>query len=163
MDNYAYFTATGRILYDPKRPGMRKVTRASGASNIDWWCVLLVDKEITRYYRWWVQRHLWAWTAVQPDWLCQPSWDGHVSIVRGETPRMNHDMWRKYQGEKVEFRYAHYPRRTTMDDRKRRYSKDGDFWFVNVECPRIDEIRSELGLQSNFRYHLTVGRTYDNR
>jgi hypothetical protein len=163
MDTLAYHTAIGRIKYDPPRPGMRKKTRASGRSNKDWWCILKVDKEITRYYRWWIQHHMWGWTVVQPDWLCQPSWDAHVSIVRGEQPRTNRDTWCKYDGEKVEFRYAHYPRRTTMEDRKNRYTKDGDFWFVDVECPRIDEIRTELGLRSNFRYHLTVGRTYDNR
>lgn len=163
MDNYAYFTATGRIQYDPPRPGMKTRTRRSGSSTTDWWCILKVDREITRYYRWWIGRHLWGRTAIRPDWLCLPSWDAHVSIVRGEKPRQNAEMWRKYEGEQVEFQYAHYPRQTTAEDRLRRYAKDGDFWFVNVVCPRIDEIRAELGLRSNFRYHLTVGRTYDNR
>ncbi len=164
MDNYAhYHTAIGRIKYDPPRPGMRKRTRASGANNKDYWCILQVDTEITRYYRWWIQRHLWAWTAVQPDWLCQPSWDAHVSVIRGEHPRQNLDLWRKYDGVKVEFKYAHYPRKTTMEDRDNRYTKDGDFWFIDVECPLIDHIRAELGLSTHFHYHLTVGRTYDSR
>ena len=163
MDTYAPFTSIGRIQYDPPRPGMREKKRASGSSSRDGWCILKIDKEITRYYRWWIERHLWGLTAVKPGWLCMPSWDAHISIVRGEKPRQNHDAWRKYHGEKVEFQYAHYPRRTTQEDRKKRYAKDGDFWFVDVVCPRIDEIRDELGLRSNFRYHLTVGRTYDNR
>ena len=163
MDNYAYFTAMGRIQYDPPRPGMRARSRVSGRRNQEWWCILKVDREITRYYRWWIGRHLWGRTAIQEDWLCLPSWDAHVSMVRGEKPRKNLDWWGKYEGEQVEFRYAHYPRQTTMEDRERRHAKDGDFWFVNVECPRIDEIRQELGLRTHYRYHLTVGRTYDNR
>lgn len=164
MDYHAhYHTAIGTIKYDPPRPGMRKRIRASGASNMDYWCILKVDPEITRYYRWMIQRRLWAWTALQPDWLCRPSWDAHVSIVRGEKPRQNEDVWRKYDGVKVEFKYAHYPRKTTMEDRDNRYAKDGDFWFIDVECPLIDLIRDELGLRVHHRYHLTVGRTYDNR
>jgi len=164
MEKYAYtHTAMGRIKYDPPRPGMRKKKRASGASNVDYWCILQVDKEITRYYRWLIERRLWGLTAIQPDWLCQPSWDAHVSIVRGETPRRNLDLWKKYDGVSVEFTYAHHPRKTTMDDRKNRYAKDGDFWFIEVECPLIDHIRDELGLRVHHRYHLTVGRTYDSR
>jgi len=164
MDYHAhYHTAIGTIKYDPPRHGMRKQTRASGRSNKDYWCILQVDTEITRYYRWMIQRRLWGWTAVQPDWLCQPSWDAHVSIVRGEQPRRKEELWRKYNGVKVEFKYAHYPRKTTMEDRANRYAKDGDFWFIDVECPLIDLIRDELGLRVHHRYHLTVGRTYDSR
>ena len=164
MDNYAhYHTALGCIKYDPPRHGMRKQSRASGRKNHEFWCILQVDREITRYYRWMIERRHWGLTAIQPDWLCQPSWDAHVSIVRGETPREHAELWKKYDGVKVEFKYAHYPRKTTMEDRDRRFAKDGDFWFVDVECPLIDHIRAELGLKTHFRYHLTVGRTYDNR
>ena len=164
MDKFAHHHfAMGRIKYDPPRPGMRKRTRASGASNLDNWCILQVDKEITRYYRWLIQRRYWGWTAIHPDWLCQPSWDAHVSIVRGEQLRRNHDLWKKYDGVEVQFKYAHNPRQTTMEDRLNRYAKDGDFWFIDVECPLIDHIRDEHGLRVHHRYHLTVGRTYDNR
>lgn len=156
MDNYAFHSGTGRIVYDPRRGSMK--------SRTAWWCVINVDREITRYYRWLIEREFWGRTAIRPEWLCQPSWDAHISVVRGERPRAQYrDLWGKYQGEVVEFEYAHYPRQTTLEDRERRHAKDGDFWFVTVVCPRIDEIRGELGLRTQFRYHLTVGRTYDAR
>lgn len=162
MDNYAYHKSMGRIVYDPNRPGMRNKKRASGANTVAWWCILEVDKEITRYYRWWVERHLWGLTAVRPGWLCLPSWDGHVSVVRGEVPRPQYrEAWQKYHGTKVEFEYAHYP--FCADNRDNRYADDGDFWMVDVRCPLIDLIRDELGLRTHHKYHLTVGRTYDSR
>jgi len=164
MDNDVhYFTTMGQIQYDPPRPGMRKQSRSSGRINQQHWCILKVDREITRYYRWMIERDMWGLTAIQPDWLCQPSWDAHVSIVRGEKPRQNADVWRKYDGVKVELRYAHNPRMTTMEDRNHRFAKDGDIFFIDVECPLIDLIRAELGLRTHPHYHLTVGRTYDSR
>lgn len=157
-----FFKGTGRLVYDPKRPGMKKRTRPSGANTIDWWCILQVDREITRYYRWWVNRHKWGMTAVQPDWLCQPSWDAHISVVRGERIRPEfRDHWKAYDGEIVNFEYAHYP--FLADNRQNRYANDGDFWMVDVRCQRITEIRGELGLRTHHNYHLTVGRTYDVR
>lgn len=154
MDVAYEFRSTGTIVYDPRRGDMKRRTK--------WWCVLLVDREITRYYRWWIGRHLWGRTAIKEDWLCQPSWDAHISVVRGETPRQKfRHLWKKYDKEKVEFKYSHEPR--FVGNRGVRHSKDGDFWLVDVSCPRIDEIREELGLKTFYRYHLTVGRTYDER
>ena len=156
MDNYTphFFESTGKVVYDPYRGGMKRRT--------EWWCIVTVDREITRYYRWWVGRYFWGATAMRDDWLCQPSWDAHISIVRGERPQPDlQDLWGKYQGEEVTFAYAHHPR--FAGDKGIRHAKDGDFWFVDVICPRIDEIRWELGLQTFYKYHLTVGRTYENR
>ena len=162
MKDISYFTGVGYIQYNPSRPGMKAQSVSSGRKNHQWWCILKVDREITRYYRWWIGRRYWGQTAIQSNWICQPSWDAHVSIVRGETPRVkNH--WQAYNGEKVEFQYAHYPRQTTIEDRQTRHAKDGDFWFVDVICPRITEIRQELGLRTFSKSHLTVGRTYDSR
>jgi hypothetical protein len=41
------FRDTGLIVYDPNRGTMK--------TRITNWCVLQVDKEITRYYRWWAR------------------------------------------------------------------------------------------------------------
>ena len=36
--------------------------------------------------------------------LCQPSWDAHISIIRGEKPPKGLEhLWKKYDGQKVEF------------------------------------------------------------
>lgn len=138
-----WHTGTGIIKYDPFRGGMKKKTT--------WWAVLNVDKEITRYYRWWVKNRYWI------D-LCQPSWDAHISIIRGEEPadHLKH-LWKKYDGQKVEFKYSHNVRQTgdTTNDRPDHY------WFVDVECPFLMDIRTELERPTNWKLHLTIGRTWE--
>lgn len=141
---------TGFIQYDPPRPGMQHRT--------NWWCVINLNKEITRYYRWWLsyQKHI----HLQP-----PSWDAHISIVRGEKPRPEFiEVWKKYQGKKVEFTYHHGLIRVDKSHRTDARAKNavgGEYHFIDVECPQLDEIRNELGLITGFNYHFTVGRTYE--
>ena len=128
------FETTGTIRYDPHRGGMKRRTK--------WWAIIQVDREITRYYRWLVMREYWAHTAIHPDWLKQPSWNAHVSIVRGEEPRgALKDKWKYLDGKKVTLAYEHNPR-------------------YNVYCPEIIEIRRELGLKTFYKSHLTFGRIY---
>jgi hypothetical protein len=136
--------STGKIVYDPYRGALKKKPH--------WWCVVEVDKEITRYYRWWIERrhHIKE--------LKQPSWDAHISIIRGEKPRRNQmHLWKKYHGEIVEFEYMHNPRRsgdTTGGDRPDNY------WFVEVRAPELIDIRKEFGYPCDWKLHLTVGRTW---
>ena len=137
------FPGHGIIIYDPPRANMKR--------RIDGWCVIEIDREITRYYRWWVKR------ALHLE-LFQPSWDAHCSCVRGEKIRPGFERhWKKYDRQKVSFRYGHnvrYSGDTTGSDRP------DYFWFVEIYCPMIDQLRGELGLQTFYKYHLTVGRTY---
>lgn len=126
--------STGIIKYDPPRPGLRK--------KRDWWAIVKVDREITRYYRWWVKSRYWI------D-LCQPSWDAHISIVRGEKPEHHlMHLWKKYDGHKVNFKYGHD------------VQQNGHFWFVDVDCPFLLDIRKELNRPTNWNLHLTIGRTW---
>lgn len=130
-----YYISTGKIIYDPKRYGLKKRTK--------WWCVINVDTEITRYYRWWIERKLHI------KGLCQPSWDAHISVIRGEEPEEDLKyLWKKYDSEIVEFQYKHYP------------YQSGSFWFVEVLCPKAIEIRKELQRPTHWKLHLTVGRTW---
>lgn len=129
--------STGKIIYDPHRPGMKRKTQ--------WWCVVPVDREITRYYRWLITREV-PGLALHP-----PAWDAHISVIRGEKPdddKMH--LWRKYHKQKVTFWYSHYVRR------------NGHFWFVEVRCPGLIEIRREMDKPADWSLHLTVGRTWDN-
>lgn len=128
------YTSTGRLIYDPRRPGLKEKTK--------WWCVLLVDREITRWCRWWVKREHWI------D-LCQPSWDAHVSVIRGEKPNDEQmHLWRNYHGKVFEFKYSN------------RVVQNGNFWLVKVEAPELKAIREEFGFPSNWSLHLTIGRTW---
>lgn len=141
---------TGIIQYDPHRPGMKHRT--------NWWCVVNVNKELTRYYRWWLEfeKHL----HLQP-----PSWDAHISIVRGEKPCPEFiELWKKYQGQRVDFTYEHgiirVDRSHRTDDRAKN-AVGGEYYFIDVKCPLFDEIRKELGLKIGYSYHLTVARSYE--
>ncbi len=147
------FRTTGKVIYDPPRGTMKRRT--------SWWAIVRVDREITRYYRYWVDQAFWGRKVLDKPWLHKPAWDAHVSIVRGEQPRGDlKQSWGKYEGEILEIEYEHWPQCTDELSRTFRWSKDGDFWFVTVYCDRIMEIREELGLKTFHRSHLTFGRTY---
>ncbi|MGZ8924510.1 MAG: hypothetical protein ACXW2E_01375 [Nitrososphaeraceae archaeon] len=145
-----YHKGHGFLQYDPYRGEMKHRT--------NWWCVINVDREITRYYRWWLsfEKHIH---------LQQPAWDAHISCVRGERPSPEYlDLWKKYQGERVEFLYKFNNIRVDRSQRTDERAKDavgGLYYFIDILCPRLDEIRAELGLRTGFNYHLTVGRTYE--
>lgn len=133
---------SGKVVYDPKRGDMR--------SNTTNWCVIELDREITRYYRWWLQKE-------KHIVLQQPAWDAHISIVRGE--RLSPEqmkMWKKQQGRLVDFVYEHGDIQVSKDK-----DSPGHFYWIRVECPAVDEVREELGLIASWKYHhITIGRTY---
>jgi len=148
--HHDWIQASGRLVYDPPRPGLKK--------KPDNWCIIQVDKEITRYFRWWVDKTYLNPFGFEKNGLCQPSWDAHVSVVRGLAD-LRHgrkdwkEIWKKYQNEKIDFQYSLTVRQT------------GDcpnyYWFVNVDCPRALEIREELALRTTWNLHLTIGRTWE--
>lgn len=134
-----WFKTTGTIKYDPYRGTMKKRTK--------WWCIIEVDREIARYYRWWVMNRYWIN-------LYQPSWDAHVSIIRGEEPPDHlKNLWKKYVGQKVEVWYNHDVKQVTKN------GKD-HFWYVDAKCDLIKSIREEFNFPTNWGNHLTIGRTY---
>ena len=83
MTDFPWFESTAKIVYDPRRPGMKRRT--------EWWCIATVDREITRYYREWIKRErLNLHDIVHPgdrqtvERFVQPAWDAHISVIRGE-------------------------------------------------------------------------------
>ncbi len=140
-----YIKGSGKIVYDPYRAGMKTRTRG--------WCILSVDKEITRYYRWWLsyQYHI----HLQP-----PSWDAHVTCIRGEQITDN-TIWKKHQGIIVPFDYEHGNIQKFRSGRNDPNNVPGDYYVIDVKCDMISQIRQEAGLRTYESYHLTVGRTYE--
>ena len=138
-----WHTGTGKIIYDPYRPGLKHKGKDK------WWVIVDVDKEITRYYRWWVKKQFWL------D-LCKPSWDAHISIIRGEKPadHLLH-LWKKYHGQTIEFQYSHDVRQTGI-----RSDRPDHYWFVDVDAPVLNDIRTELERPTGWKFHLTIGRTW---
>lgn len=132
------FKARGKIVYDPFRAGMKRRT--------DWWAVIEVDREITRYYRWWLHRRY----HLQLD---APSWDAHISIFRGEKPSADlQHLWKKHHGRVVEFSYGPEMYKAAGND------AGGDFWVMDVDCPAVAELRKEMKKPYNWAPHLTIGR-----
>lgn len=131
------FKGTGKIVYDPFRAGMKART--------DWWAVIEVDKEITRHARWWLNRRY----HLQLD---APAWDAHISVIRGEKPKpeLMH-LWKKYHGQRVEFRYG-------LDTYKSEQADGKHFWLIDVECPIVGDIRKELERPYDWAPHITVAR-----
>lgn len=146
---------SGYIKYDPPRPGMARRTQG--------WCVAMVDREITRYFRWWVNKEVinpldisvqgslkkYPFVPLHP-----PSWDAHISIVRGEghrLPQNKKELWKKYDGQRMDFWY---------DLDVKPAGGKPDFWIVEIYSPDMMQIREEMGLRTNWPLHLTIGRTY---
>lgn len=131
----------GRLIYDPKRNGMK--------SKTDWWLIATVDPEIVRYYRDWVKR------TYHVKGLCPPSWGAHISIVRGEGNFIkDKSLWKKYENQWFNFEYEHNP--TSGNDGQ----TEGKYWFIDVYSNDFMRIRKELGLKTYYKFHLTVGRTW---
>ena len=144
-----WYKSTGRLIYDPHRGDMKKKT--------DWWAILNVDREITRYYRWWIEHNPVHFGMTHID-IKKPSWDAHVSVFRGEKPNDEHmHLWKKYHNQIFEFEYSGMVRQsgdTTGFDRPDHY------FFVEVRCPKLLAIREEMNRPTNWSLHLTVGRIY---
>jgi hypothetical protein len=95
--------------------------------------IVEVDPGIVDYYR-----------ALIPPWypkLNRQMYAPHISVVRRETPP-NMDVWGKYEGENVEFFYSNVVHSGTV------------YWWLNVFCKRLEEIRLELGLPVDSPYTL---------
>jgi len=107
--------------------------------EVSWACKLTAPDSIIQYYQAWVRREL----RVN---LNTPIWQAHVTVCKYERPK-NESVWRKYQGEVIPFEYDPEIR-----------SSDIYFWLV-VKCPRLEEIRVELGLPPRPRcpFHITIG------
>lgn len=137
----SFHQSSGIITYDPYRAGMKNRTVG--------WCVVNVDCEITRYVRWWLQyeKHI----HLQP-----PSWNAHVSIVRGERldPSVRH-LWKKYDKQKINFLYEHGNIKCAEDKKN-----GGLYYWIDVECQQMSDIRKELRLPQGWKFHITIGRTY---
>ncbi len=102
--------------------------------------VLLVDQELSDYYRRLIPRYI----DVRPQ-----RYPAHVTIFRAELELAESKSLRQYDGETIFFNYN-----------SRIFYHDG-YFYLNVESGRLDEIRIGLGLSSHFDsvkgHHITIG------
>lgn len=107
-------------------------------------CVLEVDPQIARYTRSLIPKYHY----VKP-----PMYPPHVTVIRHERP--NRDTWGTHQNSEIMFWYNPL------------VFNDEIYWWLNVYCPRLSEIRIELGLtptrftpqDSEGGFHMTIGNT----
>lgn len=128
---------TGILRYSPSPLGDRELK--------NWWLVVDCDKQIGRYYR-----ALYALEHTNCRKLQRAAWEEHISVVRNEPP--NEEFWGKHEGKVIKFEYEPSAR------------NDGLFFWLDVTCPELLNIREELGLprEPEFGLHLTIGNGKEN-
>jgi hypothetical protein len=157
MTDATWFTAYGKVTYDPYRGRMQRGTQ--------WWCVIeLEDHVIADYYRWMVDRFWWmADTSSVKRTIVKSPHTPHISLIRGERPRKNEHLWGSFMaGQRVQFRYSNQ----IIQTRKRGPEATDRFWFVDVQWDPYHDIRQTFGLPVQYdgkpyRPHLTVAQTHD--
>lgn len=128
------YRSIGTLRYSPK---------LNGEDSGRWWLILDADPDIGKY-----ARYMYKVFHHHCRVLQAPSWKEHITVVRDEKPNGDRlHLWEKYAGNKVEFTY--YPE----------IVGDGKYFWMEVDCPELLEMRAELGLPYNPLYplHLTVG------
>lgn len=105
--------------------------------------VIWVDKGISDFYRSMIPKYHYP----QPQ-----MYDAHITVVRTGLEQQNIAMehWGKHSGEEIVFQYSNVVK------------FDGKYFFLDVDCDRIGDIREELGLSryrrnDNKKYHITIG------
>ena len=127
------FSSTGKLVYDPKLERL-------GCEP--WWCIVDTCDDLLRFYRYQAQKE--DRIILQP-----PAWGSHISVVRGERIPKS-EAWGRYQHEKIEFYY----------DPSIGWANNTVYWWLDVTCPRLEDIREELGLSRKppYRLHITLGK-----
>lgn len=126
------FKATGTLVYDP----------VAGKAQNPWWVIMECPKDIIEYYHHWI-------TTVEGIKLNKPLFGAHISVVRGEEPPIEFkEKWKQQNGKELAFAYKH------------EVENNGEYWWLRVRCPALNELRKELGLNAEveFDFHLTIGR-----
>ena len=127
------YKSKGILRYSPKLIGVSE----------KWWLVLNCDAELGRYYR-----CLYEFKYRKCCKLQTPGWKEHISVVRNEEPADQHKpLWQKYEGLEVEFKYEPLVRDNEV------------YFWLEVECDFLLDVRVELGLPRNpeFDLHVTIG------
>lgn len=127
----------GQLLYNPIRPLLKRDDQA---------CTLILDlpkDDLAAYYQWFIQHQYGQWLKLQ-----SPMFGAHVTVVRPQEVDESNPLWLAYEGQKLNIEYGFVERHW-------------EFWSLNVFSQELVEIRRELGLRTDFRLHITIGRQFD--
>ncbi len=130
------FSSTGKLRYSPQLNGNR---------SEKYWLVVDCDPAIGKYYR-----NLYLLENYNCRLLQRPSWEAHITVIRNEEPPLK-ELWGKYDGQNIEFKYRPIVRDNTL------------YFWLDVESPCLLNIREEMGLprQPIYPLHLTIGNSVD--
>jgi hypothetical protein len=111
----------------------------------DNWAVLDVDQGMCDFYRNMIPKANFVRPQMYP---------AHITVVRlGREEISNPEFWGKYEGEQVSFTYTN------------EIKKCPPYYCMSVQSPRLEEIRTELGLppvRSGYEaFHITLGNFKD--
>ena len=128
------FSMPGVVCYDPVR----------GNKTSPHWCIIEIDKEITRYYRTQFKKRF----GIE---LYAPSFDAHISTLRGEAEYTNQmqENWKYLNSRQVEIWYD-----------SNLYWNNQHVW-LNTYCQEYFDIREYYSVENwntkDFS-HLTIGK-----
>lgn len=129
--------SAGTLRYSPRLLGDKHPEKPK------WWLILDCDQEVGRYYR-----ELYFIAHCRGDKLIRPAFREHITVVRDEEPPDDKKpLWWKYNREVVEFTLPHH------------VGNNGDYFWIDVYCPRLLDIREELGLRRSPHWplHFSIG------
>lgn len=112
------------------------------------WIIVEIPHSVINYYRFWVEKFTGKKIST--------SYHGcHITVLAGKHEKglSSHPLWGKYEGKVVEFKY----------DSKIYTDNDwmflGKYFWLRVECPFLNKLRTELGLKPELKWplHATIG------
>jgi len=144
------FHSQGKMVYEPYRPSLKHLKKV-------WWGVVEVDREITRYFRWFLIKQ---YNALElKNIILSPAFDAHFTVFCGHKDVI-HNMdgviryWNTYHNQLVDFYY---------DEKIREVNRKGNVYFVvDIKCQQLLDLRKQMGLKTNWGFHLTVGKRVFN-
>lgn len=134
-----WFTLKGKLVYEPVRPDNFKKTYKKQTLVAE-----LRRDSMDLYYQWFLRKQHGSWIDLQ-----RPMYGLHVTVVKGTEPLPNPSAWKKHAGKLVNFEVSPLVERA------------GIYWHLPVRCELFNQIRSELGLLTDYPYHITIGRQHE--
>lgn len=98
----------------------------------NWRLTVNVDQELTNYYR-----------SLIPKWMDvqRPRWPAHITVVReGLEIPVHKEFWNKYNNKTIDFLY------------EPKVFHGEVYYWLNIYCLELEDIRSELGLSRHSKY-----------
>lgn len=127
-----HFRTEGFIVYDPDRKSMSK--------NVEHWAIIQVDDEISRYYRYQFFKRF----GIE---LLKPSWESHISVLKGYNDTDRTLPWGWRDGEIIEVNYGH-----------ELFWNEYHVW-INAYSSAIDKMREHYGIfNARDNEHITIGK-----